>query len=118
MAIRKLNLSGHDNKNLADQGFTTFKLQVDLSDPNLQDKTLSFLVNTVGLSSDDTVMLAAPGLAPLAILLVAQIHGLTGSFPTVVPLVRGSDGFTPGTALDLQNIRMNARMDRSDLTVL
>ena len=118
MAIRKLNLSGHDNDDLAAMDFVTFKLQVDLSDPKLQDKTLKFLVDQVGLSSDDTVTLAAPGLAPLAILLIAQIHGLTGSFPTVVPLVRGSDGFTPGTALDLQSIRMNARMDRSDLTVL
>ena len=118
MAIRKLNLSGHDNADLASQNFDTFKLQVDLADPSLQDKTLKFLIDTVGLKSDDTVIMAAPGLAPLAILIVTQVHGITGSFPTLVPLVRGSDGFTPGNPMDLQSVRMSARMDRADVTVL
>jgi hypothetical protein len=119
MAIRKLNLSGHANSHLADMGFEDFALHVDLADPELPSKVQNFLIEEVGLTSEDTVTMAAPGLAPLALIVVASIHGITGTFPRVIPMIRGEEGFVPGTPLDLQDIRNNAiRPNRDGMTVL
>ena len=88
MATIKLNLSGHANEHLDQLGFLfPGVLHVDLADPELATKLTNFLSPL--MNSGDQVVVALPGLSPLAALVLTIIHGLTGSFPTVLPLVRG-----------------------------
>ena len=120
MALVKLNLSGHKNALLEEQGFIfPGSLQVDLADAKLPEKVTEFLRPLV--SSEDIVVIAAPGLAPLALIVTAVIHGLTGSFPVIVPPIRGEDGFKPGAQLSLQEVRNDvarkAREDVYDITL-
>jgi len=118
MAVIKLNLSGHVNAELEAMGFTfPGVLHVDLSDPELATKLTAFL--SPFMTSGDKVIVALPGLSPLAALVLTIIHGLTGSFPTVQPLVRGESGFVPGPQIDLQTLRNDvARTARKDIIVL
>ena len=117
----KLNLSGHQNKSLADQGFVMPAiLHVDLSDPQLFDKLVDFLRSDCGVESDSVVTVALPGLAPLAVFVVTAIHGLTGHFPTIVPLVCSEEGgFSPVNPVPLQVLRNDvARASRTGLKAL
>ena len=118
----KLNLSGHQNVDLAALGFEfPGPLVVDLADPLLPVRVAEFLAPKIG--SGDTVTVALPGLAPLAAIVVAVIHGLSGQFPKTQPLLRNADGtFSPGPILDLQNIRTtiarNAHRDQGTAIIL
>jgi hypothetical protein len=104
--IMKLNLSGHFNKTLEGQGFIfPGALHVDLQDPQLPEKVANFLGQIEGLDGSEPVIVALPGLAPLAAIVLAVIHGMTGNFPIVQPLVRTDEGFVPGSVMDLQGIR-------------
>lgn len=112
MAKVKLNLSGHANQSLDDLGFVfPGALHVDLTDPDLGAKVANFLSPLMG--SGDQVLIALPGLSPLASIVLAVIHGLTGQFPQVQPLIRQADGsFVAGNPLDLQSLRNDvARAD-------
>jgi len=108
----KINLSGHANPELERLGFLfPGAIQVDLADPELAQKLVNFL--RPHISSADVVIVALPGLAPLAALTVAVIHGLSGTFPTIQPLIRGESGFVPGPCQDLQELRNSvARQSR------
>ena len=121
MAIVKLNLSGHNNADLAELGYTfPGALHVDLADTDCAQKVAQF-VGGLGIGSGDTVYLASPGLAPLALIVAATIHGISGQFPFIQPLVRQPDGtFVPGPVLDLQALRnKTARgVHRQDVVVL
>lgn len=104
MAIVKLNLSGHDNQVLTDQGFACHKLHVDLADPDLCQKVAQFLAPMIG--SSDTVQVAMPGLGVLAVIVSVSIHALCGQHPTIIPMIRQQDGtFAPGQPIDLQSFR-------------
>ena len=118
MAVIKLNLSGHANEHLDQMGFAfPGTLHVDLSDPELGQKLTNFLSPLMG--SGDHVVVALPGLAPLAALVITIIHGLTGTFPTIQPLIRSDLGFVPGPQVDLQSLRNDvARVSRKDVVVL
>jgi len=118
MAVVKLNLSGHANEHLDQMEFVfPGVLHVDLNDPGLTTKLTNFLSPL--MNSGDQVVVALPGLSPLAALVLTIIHGLTGSFPTVQPLVRGESGFVPGPQMDLQDLRNNiARTARKDVIIL
>ena len=121
MAIVKINLSGHDNAALNDLGFTfPGALHVDLSQDDCAQKVAQFVMG-LGIGSGDTVYLAAPGLAPLALMVAATIHGLCGTFPFIQPLVRQADGtFVPGPVVDLQGLRNDTARGkgRQDVVVL
>ncbi|MEM9543941.1 MAG: CRISPR-associated protein Csx15 [Cyanobacteria bacterium P01_E01_bin.42] len=114
MSILKLNLSGHDNPTLAAMGFVTPKTpHVNFDDPELPQKFLHYL-RSLDIDSDTTVHLAVPGSSVIAVLTIAAIHGLTGHWPVVFPLVRREDGFYPAAPLNLQQYRDRARMMRSN----
>ena len=116
----KLNLSGHENEHLTKLGFTfPGALHVDLADPELPNKVVEFLKKECGLSSGDTVIIAPPGLAFLAVLTIAAIHGLTGTFPSIIPLIRSKEGFVPGEEIPLQDFRNDiARSSRENIVEL
>jgi hypothetical protein len=106
MAHLKLNLSGHDNPHLNAEGFVfPGALHVNLADPELKTKLITFVVG-LGVSSGDSVEVVLPGLAPLASRILVILHGLTGQFPFEVDLLRQEDGsFAPLPADDLQAFR-------------
>lgn len=120
MAIVKLNLSGHYNHSLDVLGFDfPGVLHVDLTDEELCQKVAHFLASMVG--SGDTVTVVLPGLAPLAAIVITAIHGLSGQFPSLQPLVRQQDGtFVPGPVTDLQAFRNTVARGnhRQDVVVL
>lgn len=120
MSIVKINLSGHDNQALTDLGFKYVgALHVDLTDADLCQKVAKFLAPLVG--SGDTVTVALPGLAPLAAIVLTTIHGLSGQFASIQPLVRQQDGtFVPGPVTDLQAFRNTVARGnhRQDVVVL
>lgn len=109
MATIKLNLSGHDNVHLDAAGFKfPGAMHINLADEDLEEKIAKFIVS-LGIGSGDYVVCAAPGLAPLALIVQAIVHGLTGQFYALQLMVREADGsFTPGRVIDLQNVRNNA----------
>lgn len=121
MAIVKLNLSGHDNADLSALGYIfPGAIHCDLSQPDVSQKVAAF-VSGLNIGSGDTVYLAAPGLAPLALMVAATIHGLCGTFPFIQPLVRQADGtFAPGPVVDLQGLRNDIARSghRQDVVVL
>lgn len=120
----KLNLSGHFNQSLADLGFNfPGSIQVDPTAPikDTASKMRDFLVG-LGIGSGDHVTVAVPGMSSLAVITVTAIHGLTGQFPTLVALVRQSDGSfvaTDNSILDLQNYRNDSvRINRENVISL
>ena len=117
MALVKLNLSGHANAQLEDLGYIfPGSLQVDLSDSELPQKIVDFLSNYI--TSGDVVQCVLPGLAPLAAITLAAIHGISGSFATIVPMIRGAEGFTPGEPLNLQDFRNNVARSKGRANVI
>lgn len=119
MALVKLNLSGHSNQILDSMGYIfPGALQVDLADENYAVKIANFLKPL--MTSGDVVELAPPGLAPLAITVIAAIHGLTGTFPVIQSLVKGDEGFVPSSyTMNLQDYRNNvARLMRENVVIL
>jgi hypothetical protein len=118
----KLNMSGHFNQSLADMGYIfPGTIQVDLSgNPVDIVSKLVTLLQLQGVSTDSVVTVALPGLSGLSMLLITAIHGLTGNFPFVTPLIRQQDGsFTAGETWDVTNLRNEvARTMRADLISL
>jgi hypothetical protein len=77
------------------------------------------LFDKIGLTSEEwntkSIMLALPGLAPLAAHILAHIHGIKGSFPKVLWIAPHPDDrarYTVGSIADLQAIRDHARERR------
>jgi len=77
------------------------------------------LINVVGLSQEEwqsrTIVINPPGYAPVAIVLLAELHGRRGHFPAVIR-VRPKQGaittFEVAEILNLQAIRDQARQRR------
>jgi hypothetical protein len=113
----KLNFS-HPNPILKEEGFQDHQLHVDLADPELLDKLKNYLFPIVGDGSEE-VVIVPPGLAPLSVLVVVSIHGMTGYFPQVVSMTKGENGFTPLPPTNLQEYRNSCvRIGREGLKVL
>lgn len=119
MALVKLNLSGHKNEDLEKLGFIfPGVLHVNLEDIELPYKVTTILKEYI--NSGDTVEVVVPGLAPLACITLTVIHGLSGTFPKLVPLIRvPEENYVVGKALDLHSIRNEiARSNRKEVVIL
>lgn len=118
----RINLSGHQNDDLAEQGFTfpgTIQINPEKGfEENLVAVT-SFL-KTLGVNSGSNVIVALPGMSLLATMVLVALHGLTGQFPFVAPLVRTAEGkFVCQEQVDLQELRNNvSRANREDVITL
>lgn len=90
----KLNLSGHFNQSLAEQGFEfPGIIMIDAEKPyaeNLASVT-SFLI-TLGVESNTIVECALPGMTTLCSMVMVSIHGLTGQFPLITVTTRNAEG--------------------------
>lgn len=106
MAIKRINLSGHFNQDLEDQGFTfPGSLNVDLGDPKLNEKVIEWLDQNLQLTDEDLVWIALPGLPRLRDVVIAYVHGRTGQFPITICPRRTDEGFVFDQVVDMQEIR-------------
>ena len=96
----------------------TIPVQIDQDEP-LQPQ-ITTIVDAVGLSSEEwqtrPFLINPPGYAPAAFVLLAELHGRIGHFPSLIRL-RPLPGSTPTTyevaeLINLQAIRENARRRR------
>jgi len=93
-------------------------VQINQAEPLAEQ--IRVLVNAVGLTSEEwqtrPVMINPPGYAPAAFVLLAELHGRMGHFPTLIRLrpVAGSvpTMYEVAELLNLQAIRETARMRR------
>ena len=103
-----LNLSGHQNAALESLGFTfpgTVQVDPTAALSETAGKYAAWLAG-LGVGSGDAITCVLPGMSTLAGMAMSAIHGLTGTFPMIVSLVRQPDGsFTPSEGLDLQEYR-------------
>lgn len=105
---KKLNLSGHFNKSLEEQGFEFHgTVQINPEKPfrnNLESVTK--YLQSLGVVSDSVITVAVPGMSVLATMVLVALHGLTGNFPIIAPLVREQSGeFVCKEIEDLQTLR-------------
>ena len=95
----------------------TIRVQIDQAEP-LQPQ-ITALVDAVGLSSEEwqtlPLLINPPGYAPAAFVLLAELHGRIGHFPSLIRL-RPKSGPLPhyevAELLNLQTIRETARKRR------
>ncbi len=92
----------------------TIYVQIDHTEP--LGPQITCIVNTIGLSCEEwqtqPLLINPPGYAQAAFVLLAEIHGRIGHFPTVVRL-RPKNGFITSyevvELLNLQTVRESAR---------
>ena len=95
----------------------TIPVQIDQADP--LEPQITAIVEAVGLSSEEwqtrTLLINPPGYAPAAFVLLAELHGRIGHFPTLIRL-RPKPGpvttYEVAELLNLQTIRETARRRR------
>jgi len=96
----------------------TIPVQIDQSEP--LEPQITSIVDSVGLSSEEwqtrPFLINPPGYAPAAFVLLAELHGRIGHFPSLIRL-RPLPGSTPtvyevAELINLQAIREEARRRR------
>ena len=95
----------------------TIPVQIDQAEP--LEPQITSIVDAVGLSSEEwqtrTLLINPPGYAPAAFVLLAELHGRIGHFPTLIRL-RPKTGpvtiYEVAELLNLQTIRETARRRR------
>src|SRR5207302_1697753 len=95
----------------------TIPVQIEQAEP--LESQISAIVDAVGLSSEEwqtrPLLINPPGYAPAAFVLLAELHGRIGHFPSLIRL-RPKSGPLPSyevaELLNLQSIREAARKRR------
>ena len=96
----------------------TIPVQINQAEP--LEPQITAIVDAVGLSSEEwqtrSLLINPPGYAPAAFVLLAEMHGRSGHFPTLIRL-RPVPGSTPtiyevAELVNLQTIREEARRRR------
>lgn len=90
-------------------------VNLDVEAP-LAEQVATAIADT-GISSEDWqtrgIVVGLPGMSAAAGIVLAEVHGRSGSFPRVLHLVRGGDGvFRLGEIIDLMQVRGTARSSR------
>ncbi len=95
----------------------TIPVQIDQNEP--LEPQITAIVDAVGLSSEEwqtrSLLINPPGYAPAAFVLLAELHGRIGLFPTLIRLRPKSGPVTTyevAELLNLQTIREIARRRR------
>ncbi len=102
---------------LAIEGIQTIAVQIDQSQP--LEPQIRTLVESVQLTSEEwqtrSLLINPPGYAPAAFVLLAELHGRMGHFPTLIRL-RPKPGpmtsYEVAELLNLQTMRENSRTRR------
>jgi len=95
----------------------TIPVQIDQAEP--LEPQITAIVNTVGLSSEEwqtrSLLINPPGYAPAAFVLLAELHGRIGHFPSLIrlrPKTGPMTSYEVAEILNLQTIRETARKRR------
>ena len=96
----------------------TIHVQINQEEP--LEPQITAIVDATGLSSEEwqtrPLLINPPGYAPAAFVLLAEIHGRTGHFPTLVrirPVVDSTPtAYEVAELLNLQAVRDEARLRR------
>ncbi len=95
----------------------TIPVQINQEQP--LDNQITAIVESVGLSSEEwqtlPLLINPPGYAPAAFVLLAQLHGRIGHFPTLIrlrPKYGAMTTFEVAELLNLQHVREAARTRR------
>ena len=95
----------------------TIPIQIDQSEP--LEPQITAIVDSVALTSEEwqtrPLLINPPGFAPAAFVLLAELHGRIGHFPTLIRLRPKSGPVTTyevAEILNLQAIREQARLRR------
>src|SRR6266568_7389267 len=85
----------------------TIPVQIDQTEP--LEPQITAIVDTIGLSSEEwqtrALLINPPGYAPAAFVLLAEIHGRIGHFPTIIRLRPKSDPVTTYEVAQLLNLQ-------------
>ncbi len=95
----------------------TIPVQIDQSEP--LEPQITAIINSISLSSEEwqtlPLLINPPGYAPAAFVLLAELHGRIGHFPTLIRL-RPKPGpviaYEVAELLNLQTVREAARRRR------
>jgi hypothetical protein len=95
----------------------TIPVHIDQSEP--LEPQITAIVDTIGLSSEEwqthQLLINPPGYAPAAFVLLAELHGRIGHFPSLIrlrPKHGPVTGYEVAELLNLQTIREAARRHR------
>src|SRR6266851_1189657 len=95
----------------------TIHVQIDQGEP--LEPQISGIIDAVGLSSEEwqtlPLLINPPGYAPAAFVLLAELHGRVGHFPSLIrlrPKAGPVTSYEVAELLNLQNIREAARRRR------
>lgn len=95
----------------------TIPVQIDQTEP--LEPQITAIVNAADLSSEEwqmrSLLINPPGYAPAAFVLLAQLHGRIGHFPTLIrlrPLSGPVTSYEVAELINLQAIREEARKCR------
>lgn len=98
-------------------GVHTIPVQIDQQSP-LEEQIRS-IIDHVPLTSQEwqtrALLINPPGYAPAAFVLLAELHGRTGHFPTLIrlrPVAGPITRFEVAELLNLQSVRERARQQR------
>lgn len=96
----------------------TIPVQIDQIQP--LEQQIRAIVDTTGLTPEEwqtlPLLINPPGYAPAAFVLLAELHGRIGHFPTLIrlrPKAGPITSFEVAELLNLQTVRENARKQRS-----
>jgi len=95
----------------------TIPIQIDQAE--LLEPQITAIVDAVGLSSEEwqtrSLLINPPGYAPAAFVLLAELHGRIGHFPSLIrlrPKTGPMTSYEVAEILNLQTIRETARKRR------
>ena len=95
----------------------TIPVQIDQDEP--LEPQITAVINAAGLSSEEwqthSLLINPPGYAPAAFVLLAQLHGRIGHFPSLIrlrPKYAHTTTYEVAELLNLQTIRETARRQR------
>ena len=92
----------------------TIPVQIDQSEP--LEPQITAVVNAIGLSSEEwqtrTLLINPPGYAPAAFVLLAQLHGRIGHFPSLIRLRPNYGPTTTFEVAELLNLQVNREQAR------
>jgi hypothetical protein len=93
-------------------------VQIDQAQP--LEQQIRSIVDATGLTPEEwqtlPLLINPPGYAPAAFVLLAELHGRIGHFPTLIrlrPKAGPITSFEAAELLNLQTVRENARKQRS-----
>jgi hypothetical protein len=96
----------------------TIPVQIDQIQP--LEQQIRSIVDATGLTPEEwqtlPLLINPPGYAPAAFVLLAELHGRIGHFPTLIrlrPKAGPITSFEVAELLNLQTVRENARKQRS-----